>query len=887
VTRLGYGLQWTRSFCRRPRSHVNDRPTRGEAPAQLPPMIWRFAQAEFDELRWTLQVAGQKTELEPRPLEVLRQLLRYAGEVVRKDELVEAVYGHQHVSDGALNQAVSRLRAALGDRDQKIIATVHRLGYRIAVPVEAQPALESRAHAARLQAGATIPGRDDWELVEALGSNRDIEVWLARHRRLDERRVFKFSVDGVRLSSLKREVTLYRMLREQLGDRDDRVRLIDWNFDRAPFFIEAEFGGPRLDDWAQSLGGLATLPLDTRLELLADIADAIGAAHSVGVLHKDLKPANVLVFRDGAGRWRPRLADFGSGHLLAVAQDAALQPTLTVADQGAAGSTTLYVAPELLTGQSPTALADIYALGVLLYQLVVGNLSKPLAPGWEQDVDDALLRQDIALAVDGNPERRQTSARELALQLRRLPWRRREYQRQLQAEQQADEARRAAEREHAMRPWRRAALAAIGIGFVGGAVLYEHALRASRDARQQAQLAESVTDFFNTELLAVASPYDRIGGAPNPTIQEAVDRAVARIGDRFSDQPATEAAIRATIGQIYGEMTHLPAALEQDRLAVELFERSLGATHPRTLRARYWWAQDLTEATQFDAAAEQLRRADADAARGDVGEARTQLSRHRAHCYHAIIRSQFQDAVPHCEATVELQQQVDPRDHTALFKWRANLATLYSRMGRFTDADPLFESGLAALRERGAADSLTAARFGNLYGLNLLAQQRYADAEAVLAPAYAVMNRNAPNTLYTFETLGLLATIYNATGRFDQALTAARDSYQGYQRTAGDTSHFTAQAAALLAVCRFDAGESQAGLQQLDEARAQLVQLLGPDHPQTQWAMYRRAELGRRAGLPPADLDTLLASLSASALHRAEPRDDWPERLAALRDSSG
>ena len=132
-----------------PRSgHEADGPT-GGAPVSF---VWRFGQAEFDEARWRLTVAGQVVDLEPRPLEVLRQLLRYAGEVVRKDELMEAVYGHLHVSDGALNQAVSKLRTALGDREQQIIATVHRLGYRLAVPVVAELAAGAQPAPVRLEA---------------------------------------------------------------------------------------------------------------------------------------------------------------------------------------------------------------------------------------------------------------------------------------------------------------------------------------------------------------------------------------------------------------------------------------------------------------------------------------------------------------------------------------------------------------------------------------------------------------------------------------------------------------------------------------------------------------------------------------------------------------
>src|SRR3546814_11899439 len=75
--------------------------------------------------------------------------------------------------------------------------------------------------------------------------------------------------------------------------------------------------------------------------------------------------------------------------------------TQTVAALDTSG-TPLYLAPEVLSGQPSTLQSDIYALGVMLYQAVVGDWNRPLAPGWERQVDDELLREDIAAAVDGD-----------------------------------------------------------------------------------------------------------------------------------------------------------------------------------------------------------------------------------------------------------------------------------------------------------------------------------------------------------------------------------------------------------------------------------------------------------------------------------------------------
>lgn len=871
------------------REHGNTANGDGTAckPAAAPSFVWRFGPAEFDEARWRLTVAGQLVELEPRPLEVLRQLLRYAGEVVRKDELVEAVYGHLHVSDGALNQAVSKLRLALGDREQKIIATVHRLGYRLAVPVMAELAAGTPMAPVSLQAGSSLPGREAWPLELPLSSNRQIEVWLARHHQLGEQRVFKISVDGIRLSSLKREVTLYRMLREQLGERGDFVRVLDWNFEQAPFFIETEYAGLDLIAWWKLQQGRHGVALKTRLDIVASVSEAVAAAHSVGVLHKDIKPSNILI--DGAADGSPqaRVADFGSGNLLrhdsllhlGITRLGFTQTQATASDTS--GGTPLYLAPEVISGNSATALSDVYSLGVVLYQLVVGDLRKPLAAGWERDIPDELLRQDIAAAVDGNPQRRMASARELAERIRTLEERRQMIQRQRSDAEQAAGVARELERIRARRPWLLTAALAVIAGLLVAGWFYQSALQASHEAREQAELAEAVTDFFNREVLSAAAPYEQLDSALPLTVREAVDRALRRIGDRFANQPATEGAIRATIGRVYGELTDLSAAIAQQRQAMTLLRDGLGSNHPRTLQAQYRLAQDLTEASQLDEARQLIE--DADAASADGKDLSTALAARLAHCYLSIISSQYAAAVPHCEATLALQRQLDPSDGTSLFKRQANLATLYSRMGQFDKAEPLFVEGLEILRREGGANSPTAARFENLYGINLLLQRRYPQAEAVLQRAYQSMVARDGSQLYAHETLGLLATVYSRTGRAQLALQTARISYEGYRDKVGDDNHYTAQALTLLGVTEMEAGLYGSGLLHLRAASQTLAELLGETHPQTQRAHFylARSLIERNESIPRAQ--ALVDQLVSTELETASAEGDWAPRVKLLK----
>ncbi|HMC11410.1 MAG TPA: protein kinase, partial [Pirellulaceae bacterium] len=280
-------------------------------------------------------------------------------------------------------------------------------------------------------AGRTIPRRPGWTLVERLGEGGFGEVWLAHHDRTKDERVFKFCFDVERLRSFKRELTLFRLIRDNLGDRDDIARLLEVQVDEPPFYLESEYApAGNLSQWAERRGGLTTLSLDDRLDLLARISRAVAAAHSLGIIHKDIKPSNVLIVEEG-NRVRPQLTDFGIGVLTnpallaryGITESGFTQSLANPSDSGLTG-TRLYLPPESQVGKPATTAGDVYALGVMLYQFVTGDLQGPLGLGWEEDVADDLLREDILLCTHRDPHRRLPSAGDLADRLEHLRERR-------------------------------------------------------------------------------------------------------------------------------------------------------------------------------------------------------------------------------------------------------------------------------------------------------------------------------------------------------------------------------------------------------------------------------------------------------------------------------
>lgn len=553
---------------------------------------WTFGNAEFDETRWELAVAGRPVDLERKPLELLGQLLRHAGEVLTKDELLESIWTGRIVVEAALTNAVGKLRKALGDESQTLIVTVPRVGYRLEGPV-LRKSVPTPPPDSVLAVGDAVPRRPNYRLSERLARNEDSEIWRAEQPKTREVRVFKFSLCGTRLPALKREITLSRLLREALGERPEYVRMLDWDFDAPPYFVESEYGGPPLDQWLAEGG--AGLDRGERLEFMAQLADAVAAAHEVGVLHKDLKPANVLV-HGAPGAWRPRLTDFGSGRVLDASRLEALgitqlglTRTQTLSSDSGSG-TPLYLAPEVIAGQSPSIKSDLYALGVMLYQLLVGDFRRPLSPGWEADIDDPLLRSDIADFANGDPAKRPASARDMAERLRNLEPRRVRLDLEQSVQDRMVRSERLLAISRARRPWMVAASILLMAGLAVSLFYAQRAHRfgqrellASMDARRALAGQDALNRFLIADVIEAGDP-DRNAGK-TLTVKEALLKARDKVDARFGHDPSTEGSVRLALAKAFDALAMTEEATHQYGLAEAAFLRA-GSADARVAEAR-------------------------------------------------------------------------------------------------------------------------------------------------------------------------------------------------------------------------------------------------------------------------------------------------------------
>ncbi|MFB9069303.1 serine/threonine-protein kinase [Pseudofulvimonas gallinarii] len=218
-----------------------------------------------------------------------------------------------------------------------------------------------------------------YRLVEPLGQGGMGEVWLAERADGEYRQ-------RVAVKLLKRGIDTQAVLRRFLQERSilarlnhpSIVRLLDggMSLDGRPWYAMEHVDGETITRWAAR----RALALGERVDLLAQVADAVAYAHAQLVVHRDLKPGNILVDAEGA----PHLLDFGIAKLLEDTGDH------TVTATGVRVLSPAYAAPEQILGEPVGTATDVYALGVLAYELFTGRL-----PHRRQSRDPALLAGDL------------------------------------------------------------------------------------------------------------------------------------------------------------------------------------------------------------------------------------------------------------------------------------------------------------------------------------------------------------------------------------------------------------------------------------------------------------------------------------------------------------
>lgn len=843
---------------------------------------YRFGSAEFDEARFELRVAGLPVDVERRALEVLAYLLRHAGELVTKDELLREVWAGRVTVDKVLPNAVNKLRRALGEANASHVTTQARSGYRLDGTVTRTAVGRQAASHLALAAGQPVPGRPNFLLQRPLGLTGGSEVWLAEQHKTGEQRVYKFASDSERLRALKREATLVRVLQDSLADPSHFVEILDWNFELAPYFLECRYGGVSLDLWAAD--HLSRLGTEARIALFLQIADAVAAAHAVGVLHKDLKPANVLVTGDAA-QAHVRLTDFGSGHLLdpdRLAQLGITRLGMTIEDRDGTAITSgtpLYIAPEHYAGHAPTVRSDVFALGVLLYQLLAGRIGQPMVSGWEADVADELLREDLRLATDGNPERRLGSAAELAERLRHLEQRQAHAREQRHKEETARRDQEDLARSRARRPFARALFVVLALSLVVATWLQQRAAQARDQARIELDRTTALTRFLNEDLIGGANPLVWAKG-PDATLREVLVAARERVPARFDAQPETAVTIHGSLATLFSAVDLFAQAEAEARRALELTEHGGDSTRPAAFEARAVLTRVLSRRGNFKEAEVQLNELERLSQQAAIPLAGPQLAAARSAFW--LGQNNFAQAVVALRTAIDGFAKAAPsRSAPQTDPWRIELINALALAGQDEQAR---EEGRRLLEEAGRRKDNPALLVALVQLALVRAQgEDHAAAEQLLLAAQPVIAAQlGENHSRHLRLLGELMGVAFRRGDWRKAIGYAGTVHERYRAKFGNEHVLTYVTLVNWARTLSEAGQAKDALDKAREAHRNLLRLVGPVAPQTQDAAFVLALVELEMGYV-ARAQPLIDQLDAAVLESGRAMGKWPDAIDALR----
>jgi tetratricopeptide (TPR) repeat protein len=572
-----------------------------------------------------------------------------------------------------------------------------------------------------------------------------------------------------------------------------------------------------------------------RLALFIDVCAAVEHAHRNLIVHRDLKPGNVLVSTDGC----VKLVDFGVAKLLTGEGEETRTEAVRM--------TRRYAAPEQLAGGAATTAIDIYALGVLLAELLGGERPSRVDDGatlmdasdrHRVHADDVTLRRQIGPdlhaivreATQPDPVRRYATVAAL----------RDDIERHLQSKPLRARADTFAYRAFtfAKRHTLAVAAGAASVAMLVGATtisLHETQLahRAAEDARAQAVVAESeaqradAVKSFLEGLFDSASP----GESTTETAEELLLRGRERADRDFATQPALRVEILALVGDLERRSGHPDRAQQPLEDAAVLAKAQFGAADRRTLHVEYLIAKEADELGRVRDATARLQGA-VDAF--DAGPNRGSLEEVLALAWLAGLNERSGEsakAIGQGEKALALARRELPDDSSALTEAVTNLGWIFMDAGHVDRAEPLLREALVRKRKELGARHPDVADAMAILVSDLVRRGRYGESEQLMREALDIDDgayaRPHPHVTWHLNDLAIVLALE---GKLDEASTFYRKSIALDQALAPAAALAEAVSLGNLARIRFEQGayaDAEAGFRDAIERKQRL---LGADY---------------------------------------------------------
>jgi eukaryotic-like serine/threonine-protein kinase len=616
----------------------------------------------------------------------------------------------------------------------------------------------------------------------------------------------------------------------------------DTGFGPQPYFAMELVRGEPLDRYVE------THPLGTRekLALMARICEAVQHAHQRGLIHRDLKPGNILIDETG----QPKILDFG------VARLTEAEAQLTVQTEvGQIVGTLAYMSPEQVQGepQGIDTRSDVYSLGVILYELLTGQLPYNVSGRQIHEAVQTILEVDpaslssisrnyrgdvetiVGKALEKDKSRRYASAADLAADIERYLSDEPILARPPSTTYQLSKF---ARRHRALV----AGVAAVFLVLVAGiaasttfAVRARRAEQAAIKERDRANLerdrATRITDFM-TGMFKVSDPSESRGNSV--TAREILDKASNEMSAGLANDPDAQSQMMQVMASTYMNLGLYPRAHELSQRALDIRLKTFGPDDRRTLESLTRVGDSLELEGHYDEA-EKLDRQTLASERRILGS-EDPLTLDTMNLLALVVgfEGRLDEAEKLDREQVEiLTHKFGPENDRTLMA-RTNLAGLMFGEGRYVEAEKEDRDLLPiASRVWGPDHPRTLELTGNL-AMAVRQEGRLKDAEQLfrddLAAQQRVQGPEHPETLLTMENL---AEAVSAEGRFADSEKIYREALTISTRTLGAGHPDTLRLQSSIAVVLFKEGRIREAEKTDRDTIAAQLKALGPESPDT------------------------------------------------------